>query len=175
MKKLLTFLFILLTGLFFATGCGGQSTAPSIPPSQPALSHAADTAAEQKKKENPYTDSASAPIQVEQGSSYTDRDHVALYVHQYGTLPPNYITKKEAQQLGWKTRGTLDQVAPGKSIGGDRFSNYEKVLPDKSGRSWRECDIDYKRGSRNGKRICYSSDGLIYYTDSHYERFERLY
>ena len=81
----------------------------------------------------------------------------------------------EARSLAWKDTGTLDQVAPGKSIGGDRFSNYEKILPDAPGRSWKECDIDYVRGNRNAKRICFSNDGLIYYTSSHYQDFEKIY
>ena len=105
----------------------------------------------------------------------THKDHVAAYIRIYRKLPPNYITKAEARSLGWKDKGTLDQVAPGKSIGGDRFSNYEKILPDAPGRSWKECDIDYVRGNRNAKRICFSNDGLIYYTSSHYQDFEKIY
>lgn len=116
-----------------------------------------------------------AEIRVEQDQAYTDKDHVAAYIHIYKKLPPNYITKAEARSLGWKDKGTLDQVAPGKSIGGDRFSNYEKILPDAPGRSWKECDIDYVRGNRNAKRICFSNDGLIYYTSSHYQDFEKIY
>ena len=114
-------------------------------------------------------------MQVEKGKPYTDKDHVAAYIHVYKTLPPNYITKGQATKLGWKTKGTLDKVAPGKSIGGDRFGNYEKQLPDKQGRTWTECDIDYVKGNRNAKRICFSNDGLIYYSGSHYQKFERLY
>ncbi|MBR1589732.1 MAG: hypothetical protein IJ657_01490 [Acidaminococcaceae bacterium] len=118
---------------------------------------------------------ARVKVQVEKGKAYTDKDHVAAYIHVYKTLPPNYITKGQATKLGWKTKGTLDKVAPGKSIGGDRFGNYEKQLPDKQGRTWTECDIDYVKGNRNAKRICFSNDGLIYYSGSHYQKFERLY
>ena len=71
--------------------------------------------------------------------------------------------------------GTLDKVAPGKSIGGDKFGNYEKILPVKKGRVYRECDIDYQKGNRNAKRIVYSNDGLIYYTGDHYKTFTKLY
>lgn len=106
---------------------------------------------------------------------YTDKEHVAAYIKSFGRLPQNYITKGEAKKLGWQSRGTLDKVAPGKSIGGDRFGNYEKLLPDKVGRLWRECDIDYVRGGRGGKRLVYSNDGLIYYTGDHYRSFTRLY
>lgn len=124
------------------------------------------------------TDSASSgdsqPAIAEDGS-YTSKDEVALYIHTYGHLPENYIMKDEAYDLGWKSEGTLDEVAPGMSIGGDYYGNYEGVLPDEPGREYHECDIDYESGNRNGKRIVYSNDGNIYYTEDHYNSFEHLY
>lgn len=124
------------------------------------------------------TDSASSgdsqPAIAEDGS-YTSKEEVALYIHTYGHLPENYITKDEAYDLGWKSEGTLDEVAPGMSIGGDYYGNYEGVLPDEPGREYHECDIDYESGNRNGKRIVYSNDGNIYYTEDHYNSFEHLY
>ena len=124
------------------------------------------------------TDSASSgdsqPAIAEDGS-YTSKDEVALYIHTYGHLPENYITKDEAYDLGWKSEGTLDEVAPGMSIGGDYYGNYEGVLPAEPGREYHECDIDYESGNRNGKRIVYSNDGNIYYTEDHYNSFEHLY
>ena len=122
-------------------------------------------------------DGAQDPGQaIAEDGSYTTKEDVALYIHTYGKLPPNFITKKEAQKLGWNSReGNLDEVAPGKSIGGDYFGNYEGRLPEKNGRTYRECDIDYKGGYRGGKRIIYSDDGLIYYTEDYYETFEQLY
>ena len=124
------------------------------------------------------TDSASSgdsqPAIAEDGS-YTSKDEGALYIHTTGHLPENYITKQEANDLGWKSEGTLDEVAPGMSIGGDYYGNYEGVLPDEPGREYHECDIDYESGNRNGKRIVYSNDGNIYYTEDHYNSFEHLY
>ena len=115
------------------------------------------------------------------GEEYTDRDHVAAYLHLFGELPPNYITKEDAEALGWvNSRGNLWDVAPGKSIGGDYFGNYERQLPTAKGRKYYECDIDYDldrdeyRGRRNGKRIVYSNDGLIFYTGDHYETYEEI-
>lgn len=124
------------------------------------------------------TDSASSGDSqpaIEEDGSYTSKDEVALYIHTYGHLPENYITKDEAYDLGWKSEGTLDEVAPGMSIGGDYYGNYEGVLPDEPGREYHECDIDYESGNRNGKRIVYSNDGNIYYTEDHYNSFEHLY
>ena len=101
---------------------------------------------------------------------------MAAYLNEFGHLPDNYITKKEAKNLGWvSTQGNLSEVAPGKSIGGDYFGNYEGTLPDKKGRDYYECDIDYVSGSRGAKRIIYSNDGYIYYTGDHYNTFEQLY
>jgi len=69
----------------------------------------------------------------------------------------------------------LDEVAPGMSIGGDTFGNREGLLPKADGRKYYECDVNYEGGYRNGERIVYSNDGLIFYTDDHYESFEQLY
>lgn len=113
---------------------------------------------------------------VSENGRYTDKDRVALYIHTYGHLPANYITKREAEELGWESsRGNLHDVAPGMSIGGDRFGNYEGQLPKLKGRRYFECDIDYTGGKRNAKRIVFSSDGLIYYTGNHYKTFSQMY
>ena len=107
--------------------------------------------------------------------SYTTKEDVALYIHTYGCLPHNFMTKKEAQALGWEG-GSLEKYAPGMCIGGDRFGNYEGLLPEAEGRKYKECDIDTLGASKRGaKRIVFSDDGLIYYTDDHYESFELLY
>lgn len=112
---------------------------------------------------------------IEENGSYTCKEDVALYIHTYGALPGNFITKKEARDLGWEGGG-LEEYAPGKCIGGDRFGNYEGLLPKADGRKYTECDIDTLGGdSRGAKRIVFSNDGLIYYTDDHYESFELLY
>ena len=111
---------------------------------------------------------------LEEEGSYTSRDTVALYLMKYGTLPQNYITKAEAQALGWEG-GSLLEYAPGKSIGGDRFGNYEGALPEADGRTYTECDIDTAGADERGaKRIVFSNDGLIFYTEDHYQTFTLL-
>ena len=108
--------------------------------------------------------------------SYTSPDDVAEYLHFYGHLPDNFITKNEARDLGWDSQaGNLDEVAPGMSIGGDTFGNREGLLPKADGRKYYECDVNYEGGYRGEERIVYSSDGLIFYTDDHYKSFEQLY
>lgn len=112
---------------------------------------------------------------LDKDGSYTSKEDVMNYLIEYGQLPGNFITKKEAKKLGW-SGGSLEPYAPGKCIGGDYFGNYEKVLPVVSGRTYHECDIDtLNANSRGAKRIIYSDDGQIYYTDNHYKTFTLLY
>ena len=118
---------------------------------------------------------APTPVPIDENGVYTSRDDVALYLHVYGHLPSNFISKKDAQALGWPG-GSLDDYAYGMCIGGDWFGNYEGLLPRAPGRTWRECDIDTLHArSRGAKRIIWSNDGLIYYTGDHYESFTLLY
>ena len=147
----------------------GETADAESPPAQEESSAPAE--------EEPAPEEA-APEEVpaiDEDGSYTTKEDVALYIHTYGHLPDNFITKKEAEALGW-SGGGLDDYAYGKSIGGDRFGNYEELLPDAEGRFWTECDINTLHAkSRGAKRIVFSNDGLIYYTDDHYESFELLY
>ena len=139
--------------------------APDAAPAEEAtVSEAQDEAPQQ-----------AADAALDESGCYTSKEDVALYIHLYGHLPDNFITKKEAQQLGWEG-GSLEPYAPGKCIGGSHFGNYEGILPEKEGRSYTECDIDTLGADKRGaKRIVFSNDGLIYYTEDHYETFELLY
>ena len=125
--------------------------------------------------ETPDAPEDGADAAIDEDGSYTSKEDVALYIHTYGHLPGNFITKKEAQALGW-SGGSLEPYAPGKCIGGSHFGNYEGLLPEAEGRSYTECDIDtLGADSRGAKRIVFSNDGLVYYTGDHYASFELLY
>lgn len=114
--------------------------------------------------------------QEEAAASITEPQAIADYIFQHGCLPDNFITKAEAEALGWdKSTNYVGDVAPGKSIGGDRFGNYEGLLPKASGRTYYEADCYYTGAERNGCRIVYSNDGLVYYTDDHYESFTQMF
>ncbi len=111
--------------------------------------------------------------EIDAEGTYDSKEDVALYLQTYGKLPSNYMTKKEAKKLGW-TGGSLEEYAPGMCIGGDYFGNYEGLLPQD--KAYHECDIDtLGQKNRGAKRIIYSDDGYIYYTEDHYETFELLY
>ena len=151
------------------TGETGGETDADEPPMAVVLP--SDEEQEQEQEEQPDI----IDIAVDEDGEYDDCDHVALYIHLYGKLPKNYMTKKEAEKLGWEA-GPLYKVVPGKAIGGTYYGNYEGLLPKKSGRSYYECDIDtIGAKARGAKRIVYSNDGLVYYTEDHYETFTLLY
>lgn len=163
MKRKLTALLLLLALLLSLTACG--DAAQTIDTVQQAAQTVQEIAAAQEE-ETPA---------IEEDGTYTTKEDVARYIHTYGHLPENFITKKQAQALGWEG-GSLEPYAPGKCIGGSRFGNYEGTLPEKDGRTYTECDIDTLGASKRGaKRIVFSNDGLIYYTEDHYETFELLY
>lgn len=124
--------------------------------------------------DDPEDTTGVAPAIDEEGFYYSAED-VALYLYTYGRLPENFITKSEARKLGWEG-GNVEKYAPDCAIGGDKFGNREELLPVASGRQYYECDIDtHGENSRGAKRIVFSNDGLIYYTDDHYESFVLLY
>ena len=160
-------------GLTVETG-EKQQTDKTTPEKTPAVTETPEETETQATPETPDKTETPPPA-IDENGVYTSKDDVALYIHTYGHLPSNFITKKEAQALGWSS-GSLEKYAPGKSIGGDHFGNFEGLLPKKKGRSYTECDIDTMGAkSRGAKRIVFSNDGLIYYTDDHYETFTLLY
>ena len=190
MKQRISRWLLALLAALMALGlaaCGGTAEVPPAEPEETAVTQTEDV---QEVSDTDVQDSESADEQnetdrsvpeeagedtLDEDGAYTTKEDVALYLHLYGHLPDNFITKKQAQKLGW-SGGSLEPYAPGCSIGGSRFGNYEGLLPDKEGRTWTECDIDTMGAkSRGPKRIVFSNDGLIYYTGDHYESFELLY
>ena len=155
--------------LFSRVGCGADA---------PVQDETNLPQQEQQDAQNAPSEDADMPdetAQIDEDGAYTTKDDVALYIHTYGHLPDNFITKKDAQALGWPG-GSLEPYAPGKCIGGSRFGNYEGLLSEADGRTYTECDIDtLGADSRGAKRIVFSNDGLIYYTEDHYKSFELLY
>lgn len=168
------FLAVLLLFAAILTGCGTASGSKNAASSAPEKTTESVQPSSEEQTSLPEETEEVKELLSEAGT-YTSKEEVALYIHQYGKLPSNFISKKEAEKLGW-TGGSLEPYAPGKCIGGSRFGNYEGLLPEKKGRTYTECDIDtLGTKSRGAKRIVFSNDGLIYYTEDHYESFELLY
>ena len=189
-RRAVALLLVMLTAVsMLLTSCGRiapnakgrtgepKETKKTVVSTEAATGPAPETGSEGKngsKETEKETEKPDETVPDEDGE-YTSKDDVALYIHVYGKLPKNFITKKEAERLGW-SGGSLERVAPGKSLGGSYFGNYEGLLPEKKGRTYTECDIDTAgKSSRGAKRIVFSNDGLIYYTDDHYETFTLLY
>ena len=166
---------VMLLGL---SGCGEEI--PNL--TEEIFSEAGNTeaAAAEALPDEPETpevledDPGTSDSAVTEGVCYYDLEHVVLYLDQYGALPDNYITKEEARALGWEG-GSVENYLDGAAIGGDRFGNREGLLPEATGRSYTECDIDTNgQSGRGAKRLVFSNDGLYFYTEDHYETFSEL-
>lgn len=187
------YLALLLTTLLLFTSCG-KAPQPTENITTPASSEATTTSEETSQPEKienseetsqpesaeqstePDTEAQSeAPYDLpEYGKYYYDVKNVVLYLDAYGELPPNYITKNEARDLGWEG-GSVEDYLEGAAIGGDRFGNYEGILPEADGRAYTECDIDTDGyPSRGSRRLVFSNDGLYFYTSDHYESFDEV-
>ncbi len=121
MKKLLSILLVLAM-LVSLAGCAFWEDV-SVGSNSSVLNELNDTT--ETTTQNAATSEEDVP---DPDGSYTSKEDVALYIHLYGCLPSNFITKSEARKLGWKS-GSVEKYAPGKCIGGDRFGNYEGYFP----------------------------------------------
>lgn len=185
-NKILNIFTIFLIIAFVLTGCSPAQNTKEIPKmQQPGKNTPVEEQTEKVEENIEKVEEAESDEQnndteeeqvIDEDGSYTSAENVALYIHTYNKLPSNFITKKEAMNLGWESNeGNLWEVTEQMSIGGDVFGNREGKLPKKDGRKWFECDINYEGGYRGEERIVYSNDGLIYYTDNHYESFTKIY
>lgn len=154
-----------------------EPTATVAPTSTPEPTATAAPTSTPEPTSTPTPEPTKSPLElVEEDGVYSTPELVAAYIHTFHKLPSNFITKNEASKLGWNSKeGNLWDVTDEMSIGGDKFGNYEGLLPKAKGRQWYECDVNYYGGYRGAERILYSNDGLIYYTDDHYESFTQLY
>lgn len=180
-KIIAVFMVICAMTLSLMTGCVRLNSPAGTTASVTETSASVTSKASGKTKEtteepsSQQTEKTDKKDRIDENGTYDSAKDVALYIHTYNKLPPNYITKKEAKSLGW-SGGSLEEYAPGKCIGGDYYGNYEGQLPEKKGRRYTECDIDtLGKSSRGAKRIVFSNDGLIYYTKDHYKTFTLMY
>jgi hypothetical protein len=102
----------------------------------------------------------------------TNENVVADYIKQNHRLPDYYITKSEARNQGWNpSKGNLCNAIPGKAIGGDKFSNRERVLPD--GDRYFEADVNFECGHRQTDRLIFTKNGDVWVTHDHYKTFNK--
>lgn len=178
-RRIASFMLAMLMLVLTVAGCTGRDNKSSNTPtgaSKESISAETSGNTEASKEQGESKqENSQEPTQakLDENGSYTSKEEVALYLSIYGRLPKNFITKAEAQKLGW-TGGSLEKYAKGKCIGGDKFGNHEGLLP--KGEQYYECDIDtLGASSRGAKRLVFTKSGKIYYTEDHYETFEKLY
>ncbi|MBQ6400893.1 MAG: ribonuclease [Firmicutes bacterium] len=166
-RRIITILLaaVLLAAVAFCTGCGSKSQEQDT-----TATTAEQTTAASQTEATDDSDVTKAASEVREDGTYDSRDEVTAYLLAYGRLPDNYITKDEARQLGWEG-GSLERYAPGMCIGGDRFGNYEGLLPEGE---YQECDIDTLGKENRGPKRLVFSDEAIYYTDDHYGSFTKM-
>lgn len=176
LKKLLPVLLLALVLIYvFLPDSGSDSTIGVIPGSDSVEEIVEIIEDIPAPDEEDRAEEAKPEAALDPDGHYYSKEDVALYLHTYGQLPENFVTKDEAEDAGW-SGGSVERYLPGCAIGGDRFGNREGLLPDAPGRKWTECDINTLGASgRGAERIVFSNDGLIYYTPDHYESFELLY
>lgn len=112
------------------------------------------------------------PSELSSTEELTNEAKVISYVKSNHKLPDYYLTKSEAKSKGWApSKGNLCDVLPGKAIGGDKFSNREKQLPE--GEKYYEADVNYNCGNRGADRIVFTRNGDVWLTKDHYKNFEK--
>lgn len=106
------------------------------------------------------------------GEGTKDGQNGADYWMKYiADLPDYYITRDELLSLGWEKGKSPAKFAPGKMVTMGIYRNDDNRLPQISGRVWYEAGINYYSGRRNGHRLLWSNDGLLFVTYNHYEIF----
>ena len=109
MKRSLRLLALLLAAAMLLSlgACSLENAAELLPqgteeegpaPASPEAPPAEDAVLPEESDPSPPAEEAGLP---DPDGTYTSRDEVALYIRTYGQLPQNFITKKEAQALGW--------------------------------------------------------------------------
>ena len=189
-RKIAALLAVLLAVLFLLSACGQEETGIGEAVSTMRVTEALETATPEPERPAPEkpdepermltpepTNTPGLPDPTETPETpIIDPQEMVDYLYKNGRLPDNFITKNEAKALGWDSSvNYLSDVAPGKSIGGDRFGNYEGRLPKVKGRTYYEADCWYTGGKRNAFRLIWSGDGHYWYTEDHYNTFTELF
>ncbi len=115
---------------------------------------------------------------VYENQEYSNYLDVVSYIYHFHKLPKNYLTKSQAEALGWSGSGSnvwQNDSLYGKLIGGDNFYNNEGNLPSVTGYAYVEVDVNCSNGRRGSHRIVYNRVTWdIYYSDDHYDSFVYL-
>jgi ribonuclease T1 len=98
------------------------------------------------------------------------------HVHATGRLPDCYLTKRDAEERGWRPGSDLWHTARGHAIGGDNFGNRERLLPPRN--RYVEADLDYAGGRRGAARLIFVRESkgrwVMWVTTDHYRSFKEV-
>ena len=98
------------------------------------------------------------------------------HVHATGRLPDCYLTKRDAEERGWRPGSDLWRTARGHAIGGDNFGNRERLLPPRN--RYVEADLDYAGGRRGAARLIFVRESkgrwVMWVTTDHYRSFKEV-
>ena len=162
-SKLVRLFVVLLAAMLLLSSCAAS---------------ALETASKKKKNTAKPTEAAvtAAPEATATPGPMDEAQELVDYLEENGKLPDNFVTKKEAEEMGWKTKYRyVGDIFDGCTIGGVFFGNYEGQLPVVKGRKYYEADCFYRGRERNEYRLIYSNDGHYWFTGDHYETFTELF
>lgn len=108
------------------------------------------------------------------GATQNDDAGADFWLKYFGKLPNYYVTEEEAYNNGWKRGKSPAKFIPGKMLTMGIQNNSNGHLSQADGRIWYEADINDYEGKRNGHRVLWSNDGLIFVTYDHYETFYEI-
>ena len=98
------------------SGCADNAVTTQAPPAQGTPVPTAPAPRESLPDSPTYTDPGSedrttaGETLLDEDGTYSSAEDVALYLHTYGELPDNFITKAEARDLGWSGGGLDDYL-----------------------------------------------------------------
>ena len=101
-------------------------------------------------------------VRVEENGFYYTKSEVSLYILEYNELPPNFITKSEANSLFSNYYIAMDE---GFNIGGDTYNYLGTITSLTNQTSLLECDIYFDRdlqitiSKRGPARRLFSTNG----------------
>ena len=99
-------------------------------------------------------------LNVRPRGEYIDKNHVALFILEYGDLPNNYVPKSESSSVEGNEWPLYDA-----------FENREGTLPASD--SYTEVYINAYKADVGPERIVFSSDH-VFYSPDHYLTFSEL-
>lgn len=146
---------------------GFSESAPSVPPAEPAVDDSGSPTSDptsgvptQEPSQEPSQQPSREPVEVA-----VDPDSGLRYVD-LGDLPPEAADTVDLIDAGGPFPYDKD---------GSTFGNFEGILPDRERGYYQEFTVETPGSDdRGARRIVEGADGELYWTEDHYDSFERI-